>query len=211
MKEAYWPKGLGAGICIHDDALSTQLCSDIIEFFENRPHLQSPGRTYGGMMPDVKLSMDAYVDASDGRLASDEERELVKRYEDAVLESYRAVLVDYSEALEHLNESWITRVDSGYQYQRYTQNEGFYKSHVDGAPYTNCPERVLASVMYLNTVQEGGGTHFDLFDYTCDAVVGRIVTFPCTFLHLHGGLVPESSDKSIISTFVSVPQPAHDH
>lgn len=212
MKEAYWPLGLSAGICIHDEVLDARMCADIIQFFEDNPELSFEGRTFGGIMPDIKLSVDSYIDRTLGS-ASDEQRQVLGAWEDTILEQYGTVLREYTSFYDALDQSWTNRIDSGYQYQRYLKGTGFYATHIDGAPYleNDGSKRVLASVMYLNTVDVGGGTRFELHDYTCDALVGRVVTFPATFLHRHGGLVPESSDKSIISTFVCVPQPTHDH
>lgn len=204
MKEGQWPFGLQGGICIHDEVLSPKLCRNIIKFFHKRPHLQFPGRTFGGHSPDIKLSTDSYLTPSTPELRDDKERDKVRKYEVAVYEAYSKALKEYILSYDSLTNQWVSRKDTGYQYQRYEKGVGKYESHIDGAPFILPPSnhRVLASVMYLNTVEVGGGTRFDYFDYTCDAVEGRIVTFPATFLHLHGGLVPESSDKSIISTFV---------
>jgi hypothetical protein len=207
-----WPLGKGAGICIHDNVLPPKLCRSIIKFFEDRPHFNHPGKTFGGVMPNTKNSMDAHIMVGNTFIQSEEEREFLEKAEEAIFSLYRVVLAEYIAQYQTLTNEWHRREDTGYQYQRYTKNEGFYKSHIDGAPYAGPGgmERVLASVMYLNTVKKGGGTHFDYFDFTCDAIEGRIVTFPATFLHLHGGLVPKSSDKSIISTFVTCPPPEVD-
>lgn len=202
-----WPLGKGSGICIHDNVLPAKLCKNIIDFFEDRPHFNHPGKTFGGVMPSVKHSMDAHIMGDNPYIQNDKERAFLQKAEDDIFSLYKVVLSEYVEQYETLANEWLRRQDSGYQYQRYKKNSGFYRSHIDGSPYSGpgASERVLASVMYLNTVKKGGGTHFEHFDYTCDALEGRIVTFPTTFLHLHGGLVPKSSDKSIISTFVSCP------
>lgn len=207
--EMHWPLGKGAGICIHDNVIPHKLCKKIIKFFEERPHFQHPGKTFGGVLPDTKLSTDSHIMAGNEYARTDEEREFLAKADNAIFELYKVVLAEYILQYDSLSREWINREDTGYQYQRYTQNTGFYKSHIDGSPYSGPggKERVLASVMYLNTVKKGGGTYFDYFDFTCDAVEGRIVTFPTTFLHLHGGLVPKSSDKCIISTFVTAPEP----
>jgi hypothetical protein len=210
--ESHWPLGKGAGICIHENVLPPKLCRKIIKFFEDRPQYQHPGKTFGGVTPEIKLSTDSHIMRGNPYTTSAEDEELIGKYEDAVYSLYKVVLAEYIAQYTSLTNDWRLREDTGYQYQRYTKGEGFYKPHIDGAPYAGPggEERVLASVMYLNTIKKGGGTHFDYFDYTCKAVEGRIVTFPATFIHLHGGQVPESSDKCIISTFVTAPRPPVD-
>jgi hypothetical protein len=207
-----WPLGKGSGICIHDNVLPQKLCKSIIKFFEDRPHFNHPGKTFGGVLPQTKHSMDAHITGANEYIQNQEEYEFLNQADGAIYQLYRVALAEYISQYAPLTNEWHIREDTGYQYQRYTQNEGFYKSHIDGAPFTGPGgvERVLASVMYLNTVEEGGGTYFDYFDFTCEAKVGRIVTFPATFVHLHGGLVPRSSDKCIISTFVTSPPPTVD-
>lgn len=202
-----WPLGKSLGVCIHDNVLPPKLCRAIIKFFEDHPHLQYEGRTFGGVQPETKLTTDAFITAHHESIQNEEEREILRKFDEAIYEPYKVVLADYIAQYETLTREWVDREDTGYQYQRYAQGKGFYKSHIDGAPYAGIGgnTRVLGSVMYLNTVKKGGGTRFDNFDYTCDAVQGRILTFPTTFLHVHGGLVPRSSDKSIISTFVCSP------
>lgn len=211
--EPQWPLGKGAGICIHDNALPPKLCRKIIKFFENHAHIVTQGKTMGGVRSDIKDSMDAHIVGSNSLARSAKERETLGKLESDVYRLYGGVLRDYISNYRSLETEWHARQDTGYQYQRYTKGRGRYTSHIDGSPFLGPSgrDRVLASVMYLNTVETGGGTYFDYFDYTCDAVEGRIVTFPATFVHLHGGLVPESSDKSIISTFVISPVPPPDY
>jgi len=213
MQEPKWPLGQGAGICIHDEAIPSKLCRKIVKYIAKRPHLSNPGRTVGGVEPDTKLSMDAHIAGDNALVQSSKEAEALGSMERSLYDIYVEVLKEYFSNYPAMASEWRARLDTGYQYQRYEKGKGFYTSHIDGAPYLagNGSDRVLASVMYLNTVEKGGGTYFDYFDFTCDAVEGRIVTFPATFLHLHGGLVPESSDKSIISTFVIVPHPDDHH
>ena len=63
--------------------------------------------------------------------------------------------------------------------------------------------RVLAILVYLNTITDGGGTNFGIHDYSVEAEIGKIVVFPTNWTHPHMGLVPYSSDKWIISSFVT--------
>lgn len=198
-----FPLGLGAGIAIQDGAIPSRLCRKVIKFFEERDHLSSPGRTAGGFNPGVKNSTDSYLDRTYEGFQSDKEREKVSKMEHSMWQCFTKVMTDYCSRYEPM-QNWTGCRDTGYQFQRYKKGDGFYKPHIDGSPFSvGYEDRVLAAVFYLNTVEEGGGTHFEYFDYTCDAVEGRIVLFPTTFLHLHAGLVPESGDKCIISTFAN--------
>ena len=157
-------------------------------------------------MPDVKNCTDVILSGANPYVVGKKESTKLAKFESKVFECYSEHLQKYFDSYPSL-EGWTDRQDTGYQYQKYSKGEGFYKSHIDGAPYlkNDARTRVLASVVYLNTVEVGGGTHFDYHEFTCDAVEGRVVTFPATFTTLHGGLVPMSDDKHIISTFVFCP------
>ena len=45
---------------IYDDALSPQLCAELMAAFDQSPHLV-PGRTGGGVDRDKKISTDLYL------------------------------------------------------------------------------------------------------------------------------------------------------
>lgn len=67
-----------------------------------------------------------------------------------------------------------------------------YKSHVDsgvGAP------RVVSALAYLNTVESGGETYFDNFDYAVKPVAGRVVIFPSNYVYRHQAFAPREGVK----------------
>lgn len=98
--------------------------------------------------------------------------------------------------------------DNGYQLQHYRPNgiDGF-DWHVDvgGRMQPNgarCASRLLAGVLYLNTVDEGGETEFSVQKLKFKPVEGTMLWFPVSFEYPHRGCVPVSGPKFIISTFM---------
>ena len=118
----------------------------------------------------------------------------------------------YKDQYQALN-AWGDVEDTGFQVQRYEERNGYYRPHVDSLPGTNTGDRVLAAMIYLNTVDEGGETRFPLHEVSIKPVAGRVVLFPATWTHLHEGLTPLSGDKWIINTFMvnKQQQTTHDH
>ncbi len=55
----------------------------------------------------------------------------------------------------------------------------------------------------MNTVTEGGGTRFDNFDMTVDAVEGRMVIWPPYWTHFHQGVVSNTQTKYIATGWYS--------
>lgn len=91
--------------------------------------------------------------------------------------------------------------DSGYHIHKYERGAGFFLPHIDSSCW-DLAFRVAAAVVYLNTVEVGGGTRFPTRDITVDCVKGRILWFPATWTYEHEGMVPISDHKWSISTFL---------
>lgn len=85
------------------------------------------------------------------------------------------------------------------QFLHYEKGEGFYKEHMDS--HDSSVPRVFSSVLYLNTVEEGGETYFSKFNISVKPVAGRLVMFPAAFSYIHGAKIPISNDKFAIVTW----------
>lgn len=83
------------------------------------------------------------------------------------------------------------------KFQFYKPGEAFFADHFDALG----PEqgRVVAFITYLNTITDGGGTHFIWQDQTVDAVAGKTVLFPAGYTHRHKGVVSPTEEKLIIT------------
>ena len=197
-----FPAGVGGAIGYKDNVLSDSLCAEIIEYAETHSNMMYEGPTLGGMNKHIKNCYDFPLTYYNNEATTEKEREELAVLSNLVFEVFTPALQEYCLYYEGL-EDWVNRYDTGYQFQKYNANEGFYKSHCDGGVYTtgDARPRVLGVVMYLNTVTKGGGTNFPLHELTIDAVRGRISFFPANFTHPHAGLMPLSSPKYIISTF----------
>jgi len=84
--------------------------------------------------------------------------------------------------------------------KRYPKDSGFFGTHTDAGPgYAST--RVLSLVVYLNDVEEGGGTYFPDFDLMVKAEKGKALVFPSNYLYRHSGEVPKSNEKYSITGF----------
>ena len=63
--------------------------------------------------------------------------------------------------------------------------------------------RVLAWMFYLNTITDGGGTYFDNYDLTMNAVQGRCVIWPAYWTHMHKGIVSKTETKYIATGWMN--------
>lgn len=194
-------RGARSGIVVFDNALPPELCDDIIDFF-NDPQRVTPGRTVGGQHSNVKKTFDGFLETS---MHSGDAATTCNKLQLDFFNNLKECVQIYIDSNLALRSQWEQPADTGFQYQRYIKDEGFYSWHYDGGPYReiDIARRVLAVVAYLNTVEEGGQTEFDEMQTSVKAKQGRVLIFPSGFLYGHRSTIPKSSDKHIISTFLT--------
>ena len=73
--------------------------------------------------------------------------------------------------------------------------------HVDVGSYDSAM-RFLVLFVYLNDVEEGGGTEFPELDLTVTPKCGTMLLFPSTWTYLHRGNTPISNDKYILGSYL---------
>ena len=92
--------------------------------------------------------------------------------------------------------------------QRYTKGKGGYHHwHSEHYPHATDAgqrslHRVLLWLIYLNDVEEGGGTDFFYQQATVKPTQGSLILAPCGFTHTHRGSVPVSNDKYVLASWV---------
>jgi hypothetical protein len=197
-----FPAGRQAAIAYVDGVFDEGFCTNLIKHCEENSHYSKIGRTMGGTDLRIKVSTDWNLNV-EANSPSEKELEFDRR----IFEQIWKVVNLYKETFPVLrmpdNFDTCMVSDTGYQVQRYKQNSGFYNEHIDGSPWiSGSTTRTLGLILYLNTVQEGGGTNFPFHQTTVDAVAGRVAVFPAYWTHPHEGLMPLSSDKWIVSSFI---------
>ena len=92
--------------------------------------------------------------------------------------------------------------------KRYEPGEGVFHWHIDHIDVTTS-RRALVMFWYLNDVEEGGATAFDLGDgeeMRIHPQAGNVACFPPYFMFVHKGEIPISHPKYVISSYVHLPQ-----
>jgi hypothetical protein len=198
--------GKSSFIAEFNNAVDPTLCQNLITKLLSEPSdLFSPGVTGLGFTPNIKKSSD--ISLSNPSTLSKiklKEYDFLKNAEIHITNRITSCVHEYIHKYKSLEVSNIEL--TGLQIQRYFQNDGFYKSHIDSAAWMHNTDgydkaRVLAIILYLNTVEDGGETFFEYQDISVKPEQGKIVIFPTDWSYLHGGKVPYSSDKWISSSF----------
>ena len=93
-------------------------------------------------------------------------------------------------------------VDTQYNLQKYNPGQGYHVSHCENAGGI-AMTRVLAWMIYLNTVNDGGGTSFDNYNIQTLAVEGSLLIWPAYWTHFHHGIVSPTETKYIATGWCS--------
>jgi hypothetical protein len=186
-------------IFLYTNALSEKLCDEIYDFYFTNRELASKGITVGGQHVDIKNTFDI-KSTSDIPLGPLRDKYL--ELDERVYKSLKVISEAYIEHFDWLKNA-PNLVDTGYLWQMYEANEGFYKEHIDGENWTSgVDKRLLAFVVYLNTVEEGGETYFRYQNVSVKPVKGSVAIFPTSWTHPHQAMMPISNHKLIISSFI---------
>ncbi len=174
-----------------ENALSDELCDEMVARFEANPEQQHNGRIGQGADEEqsIKRSTDLRIT---GR----------SNWNDIDTKLFESI----SEALSQLSAEFpffaVNQFqDKGYQLQRTNEGE-FYHWHIDGGP-GEFSQRQLVAIWYLNDVDgPGGTTDFALQEISVKPQRGKLVLFPPFWTHIHRNATLEKGVKYIATTWV---------
>lgn len=129
-----------------------------------------------------------------------------------VYHSYRDLLFEVNGYLQecynlYMNKYWqigqyLSKHDvTAWQIQKYNakDNGGYHSFHIENSGVHNM-RRVMAYIIYLNDIDEGGETEFLHQNIRVKPEVGKVVIFPAYFTHVHrGNPVLSGQDKYIMT------------
>ncbi|TDY02754.1 2OG-Fe(II) oxygenase family protein [Thiohalophilus thiocyanatoxydans] len=171
------------------NALSVELCREMIERFEQHTDEQYPGRI--GQTVDensgVKKTTDLVVSG----------KEHWKDVDHALFQSLKTALLEFRETFPYFKGPFK---DMGYGLQRYQPGE-YYHWHIDGGSH-DFAMRQLVALWYLNDVSDGGETEFLYQDIKVKPQTGKLILFPPFWTHEHRACVLEQGVKYIATTWV---------
>jgi hypothetical protein len=183
-------------IQIYPDVISRDICTEIITRFENDPRIRpswgnksdKPANRTGSML-DIGYLPD-WADLTNYVTAQIEER--IHHFSEVFL-SFKSVLMT--------GECYLTPP----LLERIVPDQGF-DWHSDGS-MPKVERRVLALILYLADVPEGGETQFAYQGAGVSPTAGSLVVFPPFWTHLHRGATPKSTTKYNITNFVNLIKP----
>jgi hypothetical protein len=174
-------------------SLSGGFCEEIINAFEEHQDLQGPGMVGSTTNLDMKRSMD--ITLNDDVLRHSVWRRIDKQLIKQIRKDSKPLWQLFPD-FQRLNLELEC-----FQVQKTFPGVLGFNWHDDGG-YGAIPEREWAIIWYLNDVAEGGTTDFLYHDVQVRPEQGRLVLFPCSWMHIHKAQ-PPCNHKYIITSFFS--------
>ena len=179
-------------VLINKTSLSKPLCNEIIERFERQENKRD-GSIASGIFKDIKNTTDFHLC---------EDSENWKDIDKVLSNELSKALEEYIVRLKG-SFGYNSMSDKGFQIQRYEKGVGKYNIHNDFI-HNKEEARIITYLWYLNTIEEGGETNF-LDRGIVKAEQGKLILFPACWTYPHGGVMPVSDNKYIITGWVVVP------
>ena len=174
--------------------LSKQECDGVIDFFESNKERHFAGTSGAQQTTNPKNKIDTEIIINLKELCENKKLEPVAR-----------VLYDawgeYTQKHPFLSKVTSWSIDHKFKIQKYNPNEAYFAEHCenDGGVDGNMERRLIALMVYLNTVTDGGQTHFPTQNISFSPKVGDVLMWPAYWTHPHHGIPSPTQTKYIIT------------
>ena len=109
---------------------------------------------------------------------------------------------DYIKEFPFLDDLPSWGIYNVFKMQKYKPGEGFFSLHCENHPTpikTSFEKRLIAWMIYLNDVRDGGYTEFPTQDKKFQPRCGDILMWPAYWTHPHRGIVSRTETKYILT------------
>tara|TARA_Y100001968_G_C19337166_1_gene707524 strand:+ start:463 stop:1074 length:612 start_codon:yes stop_codon:yes gene_type:complete len=178
--------------------IQTELCNDLIEYFEKSQRNQKEGVTSSGLINhEIKNRIDISISP---RELEEDNNKIFKKYFEQLFECYK----DY-----HLQWPFVERIAKNleigsFNLGRYLPGQHFQSMHTERSSLSTL-HRLFAFMTYLNDVKEGGSTYFNHYDLTIEPQKGLTIIWPAEWTHAHQGNKLIKGTKYIITGWLNFP------
>ena len=175
----------------YDDALSSEDCDKLIEYFNKSP--KGEGMVGGGIINHLWKKS---IELDNSYFTS---HEIIFLLISPILQEYTNRYIETHSTLKHVKK-W--GVDDEFTLKKFEgEDDGFKSWHTEHGRST--PYRILVWMFYLNDAQSG--TEFHNYP-KIESKKGRLVIWPAGWTHYHKGETPNKGLKYIMSGWYSLQQ-----
>jgi hypothetical protein len=187
-------------IGIYENAYTNEFCNRTIEYFNN---MQSCGATYNRNFHQKSLKVhidDEMLFANEEHYVGlDSTKSLFGEFNNEFWNKHYLDYMDKYDVLKQCNPQQIFH----YKIQKTQIGGGYHDWHFESAS-RQLSGRILAWMVYLNDVEDGGETEFLYLHKRIKPKAGTLVIFPASFTHTHRGNPPLSNEKYVITGWVEL-------
>ena len=195
--ELPWDDSCGDHIRIIDGLFDENICGQCIEQFDNlEEHGLTHSRRSWGSMNLAQQDESIFWTECDTMIHRGMQ-EIGDYVQNTILESWQIKypLVD-SGVYAGLQVSQM-------KIQKTRQGEGYHNWHFEGGSSRYDRTSILAFMIYLNDVEEGGETEFLYQGVRVPPKQGRFICWPGGFTHIHRGNPPLTNTKYAITGWIN--------
>jgi hypothetical protein len=172
---------------------NTDMCDEIIDFFEANPTEQNLGSIGSGVDELKKKTKDISIKPKN---LSHDNYKIFNIYISNLIDCFS----DYKEQWPFLKT--IKNLEIGaFNVQKYEPGGHFNALHTERGS-SSSQHRVLAFMTYLNDVEDGGQTHFHYYGVNVKPAKGKTIIWPAEWTHAHTGGLVEKGSKYIVTGWI---------
>ena len=180
---------IGGGI------IEPEICDGLIDFWHSCDYLEKTEGHCGGANGGAGGVDKTIKDSIDMTIPRYHKDKRVTDYIDALAEVTREY-VNYWPMLRTIH--WDLQEDFNMQW--YPPNGGFFALHCErNSANPECANRVMAWMTYLNDIEEGSETFFDVQGAKIKPKKGLTLIWPADWTHMHKGLPAPNEEKIIVT------------
>ena len=194
-------------------AVTKKYCDHVIDWFEYLKRTKEPSNIWGdgsgqGVVSRQQLeNVESFLKDSEMYFPDCEVDKFCMETNIPILQEYnRATWECYTKYLESygtLGSLSSHKSGSSTKIQKYEPSQGYHVWHCDLDNLTSS-RRLLVSLLYLNTVEEGGETEFLYQSERVAPEVGTLILFPAGWTHTHRGNPPLNGNKYVINGWIEL-------
>ena len=181
-------------------ALSFDQCNNIIKFYDDNEKYYQEGSIYDVNLSKALVSSEfkkcTEIFISTKLLI---ESEYFKSFDSTIIK----IIDEYKMKYNFLNHGPRWGMNKIFKIQKYLPSEGYFATHCENDGSSKSRSRMLAWMVYLNTVTDGGETEFPCQGVKFQPHCGDVLIWPAYWTHPHHGLTSPSQDKIIMTGWYS--------
>ena len=186
-------------IHVNEKSMTFEQCQQLIDFFENNPERHLKGTIVGDSSEDTSQ----YKKCTEMTIESEQlfTYDLFKNLSSTLHQSVEQYVFKYP--FLELIERWF--IAPTFKIQKYLPNEAYYLLHSENVGYSDgvYDKRLIAWMVYLNDVTDGGETEFPTQEVKFQPKQGNMLFWPAYWTHPHRGLPSPTQVKYILTGWFS--------